>query len=236
MLFRSRENQRKHRLKKKIQKEFQDTHLSNYEQDKRYRRGIVDYFNQFDFDYCLTGTINQNYVNKQFINNFDDSTNQINNLIQNDLTYKTTKKVGIYSIRNYTNNYIEFLFDKNLIDRCFGTVEEGVNNNLHVNILLKFKDGLKNIKNFTENYWLLGTSFTTPITDKKDLLVYVCKELKPSSFQKRELVKIDSWFFKGDFNNPKKVKINTTQSLPPIYRKNKSTRKTKDEIDSITKK
>jgi len=209
----NRESQRRYRLFHKINNYEEFVKISPFEYDKRYIKGIVDHFKRFDYNFFFTGTIDLNYVEKQKNNE------------SNDQVVIIERRIGINSVKNYTTKYVQYLFDKKQIDRCFCVIEEGKNKNYHVHILMNFTEVSIEPENYLKNHWLIGTSWTLPVDDKIKLFNYVCKELRPSSNLNRDLNKVDNWFFRGDFTKPVIVRTNKPTSRPPVYHKNKSPRK-----------
>lgn len=231
----NRESQRRYRLFHKIKNYEEFVKISPFEWDKRYIKGIVDHFGRFNYNHFFTGTIDLNYVDKQNKDEFYDHRNKNDQISQPKLS-TIERRIGINSVKNYSTKYVQYLFDTKQIDRCFCVIEEGKNRNYHVHILMNVSEVSIETENVINNHWLMGTSWTVPVDDKIKLFNYVCKELKPSSNLNRDLNKVDNWFFRGDFTKPVMVRTKKPTSRPPVYRKNKSQHKIKNEIDTIMNK
>jgi hypothetical protein len=174
-----------------------------------YRKEIVQHFNKFDFNYFFTGTFDPNSFERKKIKRYNDKIKQLNETIHTDLSYRDEKRIGIKSLKEYTERFIQFLLDKGWIERCFVVFEMGNNDKYHIHILFGTNNDKNGFKDYLQNYWLLGKSLTLPIDTEKDkynYLSYVVKELKPSSHKIKDLNKIDNWFFDGDFRIKKNIK------------------------------
>jgi len=135
--------------------------------------------------------------------NTNQQIDQDNQEFETETGYIIERKVGLQSIRKYTEKYLQFLSELNLIKRSFVVFEIGKNNNYHVHIMFQSNTNKINFINTTENSWLMGNSITLPITetetDKTKLIGYCLKELKPSSSKIIEMNKVDNWFISGDY-------------------------------------
>lgn len=215
----NRENQRRCRKRKKLLNELQSFSTTQNNRNKEYRINLVDFFKQFDFNYFFTGTIDMNYVEKEKFNERNNEIKQLNLTLQTNLSYETERKIGIKSLREYTEKYIKHLSDLKLIERCFVVFEGGKNKKYHIHILFGSNPNLIDFDRTTENRWLFGNSITIPILtqyDKENLLSYSVKELNPSSTKMDDLNKIDNWFFTGDYliDCHRNYKKSITQFIP----------------------
>jgi hypothetical protein len=214
--YQNRMNQRRHRTIKKIKSEIETAEKSKI-WNIQYRDNIVKYFNQFDFDFFFTGTVKSSEIDKLELNNTNLEIKKINESLNADIPYKVKKKIGLNGLATYTKKYIDNLFTNNIIIRCFYVIEEGENHNYHVHMLMKSQNNIIDFIENTERRWILGKSSTVPFLgeqDKLNLLNYCAKELEPSSKQEKDRLKIDNWYFEGEFWN--KNTLPTIQTVGQI--------------------
>lgn len=198
----NRENQRRSRKKKKLLDELSSFSSNPNYRNTDYKTNLVNYFKQFDFDYFFTGTIDLNFQERQRLEEKNQEIKLLNQTLETNLSLQTERRIGIQSLRKYTEKYIQFLSDRQLIERCFVVFEKGKNRKYHIHILFYSNPNVIDFDKTSENRWLVGSSFTTSIStqkDKEDILGYCVKELKPSSNKVEDLNKIDNWFIYGDF-------------------------------------
>lgn len=195
-------SKRRCRLKKKIIRKIELMTPSHF--NKKYQQDLFNYINRYEFDYFFTGTINISALAKQEIWRQNQSIDQDNQRLETEMGYELERKVGIRSLRRYTQNYLDFLTEQKLIQRSFTVFEVGDNNNYHVHILHQSKSEIINFEDITEKQWLMGTSITLAInqthSDKTKLIAYCMKELKPSSPKVTDMNKVDNWFLTGDYS------------------------------------
>jgi len=199
----NRENQRRCRKRKKLFDELRSFSITPNNRNKEYRTNLVEFFKQFDFNFFFTGTIDLNYFEKEKLNERNQEIKYLNQTLETELSYHDEKKVGIKSLRKYTERYIQHLSDLKLIERCFVVFEVGKNGKYHIHILFGSNPNIIDFDKTSENRWLVGNSITIPIPtqdDKENLLSYCVKELNPSSNKIDDLNKIDNWFISGNFN------------------------------------
>jgi len=202
-----RVSKRRCRKKKKV---IEDIDLMTPSQfNKKYQTDLMNYINQYEFDYFFTGTIDITKMEKQELWDTNQQIDQDNQKFETETGYVIEKKVGIQSLRRYTEKYLRFLSKLNLVKRSFVVFEIGKNNNYHVHIMFQSNSNKINFETTTENSWLMGNSITLPIieteTDKTKLIGYCLKELKPSSSKISDMNKVDNWFLSGDFSIPKEI-------------------------------
>ena len=201
-----RESKRKCRYKKKIIDEIELMTTKQF--NEKYQQDLINFINKFDFNYFFTGTIDLTKLDKQELWNINEQIDNDNQYYQTENGYVVEKKVGIQTLRRYTERYIDFLSKLNLVERSFVVFEIGKNNNYHVHILFQSNTNKINFEDTTENTWLMGNSLTLPInqthTDKTKLIGYCVKELKPSSTKISDTNKVDNWFVTGDYQNNRK--------------------------------
>jgi hypothetical protein len=212
----NKETQRKCRLKKKLMELTKSVTLSPKEKDRRYKKELIKYLSQFQFNYFFTGTIDPDYIERRRLRKINDEIHRLNQTLETDLSYQTEKKIGIKSLRKYTENYIRFLMNKGLITRCFVVFELCKNHKYHVHIMFQSKFEIKNFENYSEDHWLMGISLTNPIDsehDKVGKLTYCVKQLQPSSRNIQNMNLLDNWFLEGNFSHePEKVDITDVKS------------------------
>jgi len=195
----NRINKRLSRKRKKILEELNTLRKPNYSD---YRSNIINYFSRFDFDYFLTGTVDLNKNERDELINKNNEIKYINNTYDTQFTYTTEKKIGVYSLRKYTERYINYLSDNKIVDRSFVFFEKGENNRYHVHILFKSNDQKINIENMLKKSWLIGISNIVHLkseVEKNVRVGYFTKELNPTSNNKSDMNIVDNWFFSGDF-------------------------------------
>lgn len=208
----NRENQRRCRKRKKILEELRLFSTTPINRNKEYRTNLVDFFKQFDFNYLFTGTIDLNYIEKEKHNEVNQEIKNLNQTLETELSYQVERKIGIKSLRKYTDRYIQYLSDHKLFERCFVVFEVGKYRKPHIHILFGSNSNVIDFNKTLNNKWLLGHSKTEPIStenDKLNVLKYCTKELNPSSNKINDLNKIDNWFVSGDFKKDI-TKVNTT--------------------------
>ena len=199
----NRNNQRRHRRKEKLFKELDIIRTTNNDFDRQYRNNIIQFNNQYEWDYFFTGTIDPNHFQREMLKEINYEIKEQNQKLETEFSFHIEKKIGIKSLRRYTEKYIDFISKLNLIERSFVYFELGKNNKYHVHILFKSDDRKINFTTTTENSWLVGTSITLPIKTQQDqetILKYCVKELKPSSSKITDMNKVDNWFLSGDFS------------------------------------
>jgi hypothetical protein len=183
--------------------------------ETEYQNGLVNLYKKYDFDYFFTGTLELNKIEKENLRINNKLTLELNREFNIELPLECEKRIGIKSLRKYTEKYLDYLLQKNLLERSFVVFENGKNNKYHTHILMKSNSKKINTDLITQYSWLLGGSLTIPVLDKEkeNVLKYMVKELKPSSTKTSDQNKIDSWFFKGDFNNRKRKKTGYVSKL-----------------------
>lgn len=205
--IRNRINQQKCRLRKKLNGEiYQNKTINSFNYE--YRSGIIEFHEQFEYDYFFTGTVNLYFLEREQLKEQNREILEINKEFNLLLKPKTEKRISLETLKTYTERYLQFLSGKNLFERCFVVFEKGKYNKYHTHILFKSNPEKINFDLTTENSWLLGTqTITVPVTDKKGILSYMTKELKPTSIRNTDQKLIDSWFFRGDYNLDKEKTI-----------------------------
>lgn len=202
------ENQRRCRMRKRINKEVDIVLKTNKELNNEYRTNIINFNNQFEYDYFFTGTVDLNQVERNELNKMNKEVSELNQEYYTEYRNLTDKKVGIKSFRKYTERYIHFLSERQLIERCFVVFEVGTNGKYHTHIMFKSNSEKINFDVLSENRWLLGNSLTIKIDSNKDqrnLLQYCTKEMKPTSKKITDLNRVDNWFIWGDYIQNKEL-------------------------------
>lgn len=151
----NRETQRKCRLRKKLIELTKSITLSPMEKDKRYKKELIKYLRHFEFNYFFTGTIDPDFMERRRLKKINDEIHRLNQTLEIDLSYQTDKKIGIKSLRKYTENYIQFLMNRGVITRCFVVFELCKNLKYHVHIMFQTKGEIKNFETFSEDHWLM---------------------------------------------------------------------------------
>lgn len=213
----NRNNQRRCRGRKKLFRELKIFPKSKEQVDKEYQDSIIKFQNQFDYDYFFTGTIDLNRIEKEQLKRHNEQVQKNNQEFEIELGLKIDKRIGINSMRRYTEKYLQHLYNRNLFDYCFVVFELGKNRKYHTHILFKSNSSKINFDLSSENSWLIGNSLTVPITtqkDKENILSYSVKELKPSSSKITDMNKVDNWFIWGDFS------VNKTKFKNPVGQQN----------------
>jgi hypothetical protein len=208
-----RTSKRRCRTKKKLINEIEL--MTPRQFNKKYQQDLINYINSYDFNYFFTGTIDLTKLEKQELWKMNEQIDNNNQYYQTENGYMVEKKVGIQSLRRYTEKYLDFLSKLNLIERSFVVFEIGKNNNYHVHIMFQSNTNKINFEDTTENTWLMGNSLTLTInqthTDKTKLIGYCVKDLKPSFTKISDMNKVDNWFVTGDYQNNREETIKTKE-------------------------
>lgn len=199
----NRENQQRCRRRKKLKDELANYTANKNHFENNYLRDLIKYVNEYDFDYFFTGTIDPSNIQIEELGKKNDEIVELNIELDALIPCFSGKKMGINSIKCYTNKYIQFLNEKSLFERCFTVFESGKNGQYHVHILFKSSPQIINFIKSSQNFWLIGNSVTQILepVDQLKVISYACKELRASSKKQIDLNKIDSWFLEGNFNN-----------------------------------
>ncbi len=204
----NRDNQRRCRMKKRLKMELTSFFKRTDDFNIQYKNDLVQFHQRFEYDYFFTGTIDPNKLERELLRKENQNINEFIQEYETELGYKTDKRIGIKSLRRYTERYLQYLSQKNLFEYCFVVFELGKNNKYHTHIL--FKSNLEKI-NFditSENSWLLGSCISVPVLtqeDKTNLLYYCVKEMKPISTKITDQNKVDNWFIWGDYKKESEV-------------------------------
>ena len=201
-------NQQRCRRRKKLLNEIEI--FSNNDTRESYRSTLVNYLNQFNFDFSFTGTIDPNRIEREKLALINEDIKQLNKEFNLELSLTNPKRIGINALKNYTDKYITHLFDKHLISRCFVAFEQDVNKQYHVHILFKSNAKALNFRILSENKWLLGIATSRVIESseaKLKAIKYMVKQMNCHAKRKSDLHKIDSWFCEGDYVNSEDVII-----------------------------
>jgi len=194
-------NQQRCRRRKKLLNEILS--VSDFDITQSYRSAIVSYISKYEFDYFFTGTIAPKRIELEQLSQDNNEIRELNLDLDLELSYKTTKRIGINSLRAYTEKYLGHLCEKNLIERSFIIYEEDASKNLHAHILFKTSQKAHDFKRLSENKWLLGISDCREIatdTDKLNKVNYMVKQINCHATRKSDLNKVDSWWCGGKFN------------------------------------
>jgi hypothetical protein len=165
-----------------------------------YRETLMNFFNEFEFDTLFTATLNPSNEMKNDIKNYNNHINHQTQFHEHVFEGNNLQKICMESFIKKTTKYISKLSEKKLFERCFGVFELGKNNRIHVHIVFKKPELIRNFNKRLKSHWKLGISHTTKIKKEKDTKIGYClKELKALSTKKRNMLMIDSWFFEGNF-------------------------------------
>lgn len=201
----NRINQQRHRANAKVLSDITSISKTNNWNDQ-YSDNIIEFFNKYDFDFFFTGTFDPTNCERFIIKQQNKEIRNLNEYLGTDLSLKTKKTKGLKSFIHYLKRYIQLLINTGTIVRCFGVVEVSKNNNYHAHVLMKVKDDAIDINKYMENTWLIGISLAEPIKNEQEQysrLRYCRKELLPMSNNEIDKIKVDNWFFEGDFENRK---------------------------------
>jgi hypothetical protein len=197
----NRINQQHHRALKKLKYDIEAINKQK-KWNTEYQNSIIHFFNKFKYDFFFTGTIDPTLIQNITLLKENQSIKEMNEYIGANLSFNYKKELGLNGLISYTRKYIEYIFKCHGLIRCFGVIEKGKNGKYHVHLLMKAKNNVIEFEKFTENHWLVGKSLTIPIDTKQGqekLLRYCVKELLPSSDNVIDKLKVDNWFFEGDF-------------------------------------
>ena len=196
-----RESKRRNRKKRKILENIEL--LTPKQFNKKYQTDLNRFINNYHFNYFFTGTVELSKTEKQNLWNDNHDIDLYNQIFETEIGYVKERKIGIHSLRRYTEKYIQLLYDRNYINKCFVVFELSKNNNYHVHIMFQSCVDRINFETTSENSWLLGNSITLPIgteSDKENITRYCIKEIKPSSPRKTDVNKVDNWMIMGDYS------------------------------------
>jgi len=194
-------NQQRCRRRKKLLNEILS--VSDYNIAQSYRSALVSYISKYEYNYFFTGTIAPKRIELEQLSQENNEIKELNLDLDLLLSYKKTRRIGINSLRAYTEKYLGHLCEKDLIERCFIIYEEDKSNNLHVHILFQSNAKAHDFKRLSENKWLLGLSYCRAITTDKEKLNtvnYMVKEINCHATRKSDINKVDSWWCGGKFN------------------------------------
>ena len=201
-------NQQRCRRRKKLLMEILTA--SNNDLTQSYRSALVNYIGKYEYDYFFTGTIAPKQVEYEKLIHDNDEIDGLNKDLDLLLSYKTARRIGINSLRAYTEKYLGHLCEKDLIERCFIIYEEDASKNLHVHILFQSNPKANDFQRLSENKWLLGISDCRAITtdsDKLNKVNYMVKQINCHATRKSDLNKVDNWFCDGKFDMKKATVI-----------------------------
>lgn len=214
----NKENQRRCRKRRKLLDELNLLYTGPKDFNTQYRNDLVNYTNQFEFNYFFTGTIDLNKIERENLIGLNQQIKRENHEFEMELGFKHERKIGIKSFRKYTERFLQHLSERNLFEHCFVVFEIGKNNKYHTHIMFKSNPGKINFDITSENCWLLGNRITVPINtdeDKEKLLFYCVKEMKPTSTKMSDQNKVDNWFIMGDYK--KKMDKTKWELFPKIF-------------------
>ncbi len=209
-----RVNQRECRRRKKIKKlkneieRIVNTNKSIHrtiskKDNMEYRKSLLSFFGKFEYNTLFTGTLEPTMRQKNKIKEVksDDSYQIQRHEYVSEI--KVSQKMEMNLFIKKTKEYIDTLANMKLFERCFGVFELGKNNRIHVHIVFKKTEHIRNFSKLLKNHWKIGISHTTnKKKNEKDAKVEYClKELKALSSKKRDMLMVDSWFFEGNFKS-----------------------------------
>ena len=202
----NRENQRKCRMRKKLKEELRLLSKRPLDFNDQYKNDLVKFHQSYEYDYFFTGTVDMNKEGRKLMRDENKQITKFNQEYETEFGYKSDKRIGIKSLRRYTERFLQHLSVKNLFEHCFVVFELGKNNKYHTHILFKSNPKKISFDIISEHCWLLGSCITVPVhtqVDKINLLYYCVKEMKPTSTKIIDQNKIDNWFIWGDFHKNK---------------------------------
>lgn len=193
---RNRINKRKSRNKSKLKQKIHSN--ANNDFNSKYQNDLIEYHMGYEYDYFFTGTISQNIRKKDF----EECDYQL--LKEFNHFFEIPNKdffMSIESLSNYIKKYLEFLKTRNPYTRCFATYETDASGAYHVHMIFKSSPNHINFNKASEKSWLIGVQkITIPVVeDKRDILNYMVKQLKPLSSKRSDQKKIDNWIMDGVF-------------------------------------
>ena len=136
-------------------------------------KDYYNFFNQYQFNYFLTGT------------------------------HILDKSNNIHSLRKYTTAYIEHLYNEGKIERGLMTIEGGVDKNIHTHILLQTTAELESSVYLGFSLLKGGMNIIefSPL-DKERYISYCFKEVHLNPKTRNDLDKLDYWNVFGDWGKP----------------------------------
>jgi hypothetical protein len=202
----NRENQRKCRMRKKLKDELRLLSKSPLDFNDQYKNDLITFHKRYEYDYFFTGTVDMDKEERKVMGVENQQITKFNQEYETEFGYKTDKKIGIKSLRRYTERFLQHLSEKNLFEHCFVVFEMNKNYKYHIHILFKSNPEKINFNITTKKSWLLGQqNITEPVFDKEGVLKYMVKELKPTSTKITDQNKVDNWFIWGDFKKESEV-------------------------------
>lgn len=213
-------NQRECRRRKRIkelEKEIERIVISNKESLKcnknihqvkskkgniEYRESLASFFGKFEYDTLFTGTLNPTKKDYNKVKKVEKDVNYQTQRHERIFDTNPSQRLGINAFIKSSDRYINDLLKNGLFKRCFGVFELGKNNNIHIHILFKKGDNVKNFRGLLKKKWMLGNSHTKAIKQKEAnrMISYCVKDLKPFSSNKKDLINVDYWLFEGNFD------------------------------------
>ena len=143
--------------------------LTREQSEKEYIENLITFFNTYEFDIHFTGTFNP----------------------------KNSKKISQQSLKSYTDKFIQFLINENIIEYGLVFLDTGENDNNHTHVVMKSNENIKNIHRLIKSKWMLGDNVNVKdiVTEEHKLntIKYCVKKMENT--YNRNRIKLDSWTF-----------------------------------------
>jgi len=164
----NRINKSNQRIRDKNKKNIPNS-LTREQREKEYIENLITFFNTYEFDIHFTGTFNP----------------------------KNSKKISQQSLKSYTDKFIQFLINENIIEYGLVFLDKGENDNNHTHVVMKSNENIKNIHRLIKSKWMLGDNVNVKdiVTEEHKLntIKYCVKKMENTCNRNR--IKLDSWTF-----------------------------------------
>ena len=164
----NRINKSNQRIRDKNKKNIPNS-LTREQREKEYIENLITFFNTYEFDIHFTGTFNP----------------------------KNSKKISQQSLKSYTDKFIQFLINENIIEYGLVFLDTGENDNNHTHVVMKSNENIKNIHRLIKSKWMLGDNVNVKdiVTEEHKLntIKYCVKKMENT--YNRNRIKLDSWTF-----------------------------------------
>ncbi len=167
-ILQNRINKSNQRIRDKNKKNIPNS-LTREQREKEYIENLITFFNTYEFDIHFTGTFNP----------------------------KNSKKISQQSLKSYTDKFIQFLINENIIEYGLVFLDTGENDNNHTHVVMKSNENIKNIHRLIKSKWMLGDNVNVKdiVTEEHKLntIKYCVKKMENT--YNRNRIKLDSWTF-----------------------------------------
>lgn len=189
-------NKRNQRLREKILNETTTEPIVNF--NTKYRNDLIKGLLSMKFNYHLTGTFDLSKNERMYLNELNRDIEFEIQRHEHEFNYRNTNINNLAGLKQYTHNYLNYMYKGKLFKNCVVFFELGDNRKYHTHILFQTPVKCREFKRISKNSWLLGHSSTTSIYDQQEMIKYVTKELEPTTNQRSKLNLVDNWYVWGN--------------------------------------